>query len=363
MEEYQNIRGIGEIKALVKEMDSIYQTREEEYQLREAAFQKRKAEVDLMLRKVEEKNGIAERERKALEKEQKLLEEQRAELSKNEQILKEQKEVLEERKMKLDEEESTLNLKKKLELEKVRNRTMALERMKEEYEHRLTLQDKGIEDVIPDETVDLSLYILKTEHEKALEELKKENEELKKERMRLLHKVLELSNGQQEEEKTVASEEEAIEKSETISEEIGTLEQFEEKEKIVQESTEPVEEVKEELTADILKRYLEKNEPKFQNLKIYHSDQGEQLSATFEGKVIRFLFADPPSFDIYAERKNSSRLRKALEKYNRDYPGVQFRYEEQEGKVYATGYFTNSILVYQLMERVKEIADCFRGGE
>ena len=195
MEEYRKIRDMEEVNALVKEMESIYQVREEEYQLREEAFQKRKMEVDLMLQKVEEKNTAAEKERNELEREQHLLDGQKMELARKEQEIREQEEALKERKAKLDDQESTLNLKKKLELEKIRNQTMALERVKEEYEHRLALQDKGIEDVAPTETTDLSAYMLKTEHEEALDELKKENAELKGERMRLLQKVLELSNG------------------------------------------------------------------------------------------------------------------------------------------------------------------------
>lgn len=297
------------------------------------------------------------------------------ELARKEQEIREQEEALKERKAKLDDQESTLNLKKKLELEKIRNQTMALERVKEEYEHRLALQDKGIEDVAPTETTDLSAYMLKTEHEEALDELKKENAELKGERMRLLQKVLELSNGNgqkpEEMQPFVSVEEETPGIQSASSEREESQGQYETAEnmtgKAVPESRQEVtgqpEEMQEELTAEILKRYLERNEPKFESLKIYHSDQGDQLSTILDGKSIRFLFAEPPSFDICAERKNSSRLRKTLEKYNQEYPGVQFRYEEMEGKVYATGYFTNSILVYQLMERVKEIADCFRGGE
>ena len=375
MEEYRKIRDMEEVNALVKEMESIYQVREEEYQLREEAFQKRKMEVDLMLQKVEEKNTAAEKERNELEREQHLLDGQKMELARKEQEIQEQEEALKERKAKLDDQESTLNLKKKLELEKIRNQTMALERVKEEYEHRLALQDKGIEDVAPTETTDLSAYMLKTEHEEALDELKKENAELKGERMRLLQKVLELSNGNgqkpEEMQPFVSVEEETPGIQSASSEREENQGQYETAEnmtgKAVPESRQEVtgqpEEMQEELTAEILKRYLERNEPKFESLKIYHSDQGDQLSTILDGKSIRFLFAEPPSFDICAERKNSSRLRKTLEKYNQEYPGVQFRYEEMEGKVYATGYFTNSILVYQLMERVKEIADCFRGGE
>lgn len=375
MEEYRKIRDMEEVNALVKEMESIYQVREEEYQLREEAFQKRKMEVDLMLQKVEEKNTAAEKERNELEREQHLLDGQKMELARKEQEIREQEEALKERKAKLDDQESTLNLKKKLELEKIRNQTMALERVKEEYEHRLALQDKGIEDVAPTETTDLSAYMLKTEHEEALDELKKENAELKGERMRLLQKVLELSNGNgqkpEEMQPFVSVEEETPGIQSASSEREESQGQYETAEnmtgKAVPESRQEVtgqpEEMQEELTAEILKHYLERNEPKFESLKIYHSDQGDQLSTILDGKSIRFLFAEPPSFDICAERKNSSRLRKTLEKYNQEYPGVQFRYEEMEGKVYATGYFTNSILVYQLMERVKEIADCFRGGE
>ena len=375
MEEYRKIRDMEEVNALVKEMESIYQVREEEYQLREEAFQKRKMEVDLMLQKVEEKNTAAEKERNELEREQHLLDGQKMELARKEQEIREQEEALKERKAKLDDQESTLNLKKKLELEKIRNQTMALERVKEEYEHRLALQDKGIEDVAPTETTDLSAYMLKTEHEEALDELKKENAELKGERMRLLQKVLELSNGNgqkpEEMQPFVSVEEETPGIQSASSEREESQGQYETAEnmtgKAVPESRQEVtgqpEEMQEELTAEILKRYLERNEPKFESLKIYHSDQGDQLSTILDGKSIRFLFAEPPSFDICAERKNSSRLRKTLEKYNQEYPGVKFRYEEMEGKVYATGYFTNSILVYQLMERVKEIADCFRGGE
>ena len=75
---------------------------------------------------------------------------------------------------------------------------------------------------------------------------------------------------------------------------------------------------------------------------------------------LRFLFTRPATFNIFAKRKNSTRLRKLLEQFNAQYPGVQFRYEEQEGGIYATGFFTNDIRPYELMERVKEICGCFR---
>lgn len=56
----------------------------------------------------------------------------------------------------------------------------------------------------------------------------------------------------------------------------------------------------------------------------------------------------------------SRALDKLLVRLNTQHPGVKFYYDEQEHRVYASGYFSNTMSPERLMEKVHEVSDCFR---
>ena len=116
----------------------------------------------------------------------------------------------------------------------------------------------------------------------------------------------------------------------------------------------------EELTASVLNRYLVKNEPKYISAEIKHSEEGEQLHVNINNLDYVFLFSSPAAFDISAPKKKSRALDKLLVRLNTQHPGVKFYYDEQEHRVYASGYFSNTMAPDSLMEKVHEVSDCFR---
>lgn len=116
----------------------------------------------------------------------------------------------------------------------------------------------------------------------------------------------------------------------------------------------------EELTASVLNRYLVKNEPKYISSEIKHSEEGEQLHVNINNLDYVFLFSSPAAFDISVPKKKSRALDKLLVRLNTQHPGVKFYYDEQEHRVYASGYFSNTMAPDCLMEKVHEVSDCFR---
>ena len=116
----------------------------------------------------------------------------------------------------------------------------------------------------------------------------------------------------------------------------------------------------EELTASILNRYLARNEPKYISSEIRHSEDGEQLHVNINNLDYVFLFSQPAAFDISSPKKKSRALDKLLVRLNTQHPGVKFYYDEQEHRVYASGYFSNTMSPERLMEKVHEVSDCFR---
>lgn len=335
---------------------AIFAEREKEFQLREQAFEEKEKNLKALLQHITS--------------EKKELEEQREEIKTRQAALEDDREVLHNRSLELEEQERGLKvqqehfqewekdqlMKYNLELEQVRNEEMKLKRLTDDYNYRISLLEPGVAEVLqsPVPAVDLDSYISIDEHnhrirleEEKVQNFMKERDELKatikemqKERRKLLNKIVELRSSQT---------------AETCEPEIRGREETKE--------TQPagaVSETEEELTAHVLQSYLKKNRSDFEELEIRHSEDGELLYAKSRGLAYHFLFVEPSTFDISTERKNSSRLRRQLETCNEKFPGVQFRYDEAERRVYATGYFTNQLKAYELMKRVQEIADCFR---
>lgn len=126
------------------------------------------------------------------------------------------------------------------------------------------------------------------------------------------------------------------------------------------QTEEPAEEIsREELTANVLKGYLEKHDPAVQP-EIRHSERGEQLHMEAKNLAYVFLFQDGIiQFEVSAKRKESRALKEKLERMNREVPGIQFQYDREEGCVFAGGYLTADMTPGQAMERVGEVAGRF----
>lgn len=348
----------------------IFEERESEFKMREDAFREKEANLQALVKHISTEKEVNERNRNDIEKIKATLNQQKEEQAEKQAELEEKLEMLKAERIALEKQEKNQIMKYNLQLEQVRNDRMKLERLTADYEYRMSLVDHGIAEEVHDiESINLDQYVSVEEHEKQmcslkessehnlivlntkLETLLKENKELKetvqemqRERTKLLHKIMELQSSKEDSQ----TEDENVPKAVALGVSKKT------------ELEESVPEVDEELTARVLQSYLRKNEPQFDKLEIRHSEDGELLYGEKRGLEYHFLFTEPAAFDISAARKKSSGLRKRLETYNEKFPGVQFRYDDAEKRIYATGYFTNRLKVYELMQKVQEIANCFQ---
>jgi hypothetical protein len=344
----------------LQQMRLIFEKREEEYLLRDEAHQEKDTALQRMLEELGREKSRLEKWEKELNGQQEERKLQEQELSKQFEELNNLKNELHEREEKLGNQEKNRIMKYNLMLENVRNEEMRLKRLTGDYDYKLSLMDKGMVEALQckSEEVDLSKFILRTEHEESNAESNRKIEALQSERANLLKKILEL-NAKVEEFQTEREANISGSHKKEVPENEDSTNLDDNHDKELQDTNRPGLESQEELTAEVLRKYMERNETEFENLSIRHSDAGEQLRAECSGLQYRFLFTKPAQFDIFAERKKSSRFKKILAEFNNEYPGVQFRYEDQEGGVYATGYFTYEMKPYELMERVKEISSCF----
>lgn len=351
---------------------AIFAEREKEFQLREQAFEEKEKGLKALLKHITSERKELEGQREELKTRQKALEEDREVLNSRSLELEEQEQGLKARQEHFEEWEKDQLMKYNLELEQVRNEEMKLKRLTDDYNYRVSLLEPGVAEALqsPVAAVDLDSYISIDEHnhrirlaEEKAQGFMKEREELKatvkevqkerdgleatikemqKERGKLLDKIVELRSSQ--------TAEACVPETKSRG---GTKE------------TQPagaVPETEEELTAHVLQSYLKRNRTDLEELEVRHSEDGELLYAKGRGLTYHFLFVEPSTFDISTERKDSTRLRRQLETCNGKFPGVQFHYDEAERRVYATGYFTNQLKAHELMDRVQEIADCFRQG-
>lgn len=336
-------------ETFLKKLQQISKEREKEFQMREEAYLEKNAQLQKLLKSVTQQKGELEKQRGELERKGREIREMQERMEGREAGLRKAEEELRQRQEQTDRKEQELYMKYNLEIENARNEDMKLKRMVSEYEYKLSLLDNGlmqdIQEIQKGPAADPSEYIPVPDHEAAMEALRAQIKELEADKEAL---------------------EKQVEGLET--ERIGLLKNIMDKgvetdarirDREEDPSVEKTGERQEELTAEVLKNYLIKNEKRFSDVRIHHSDEGEQLHARQGGLQYRFLFSRPATFDIFAFRKNSSRLRKILETCNMKHPGVQFRYDGQEGAAYASGFFTNDIAPYDLMSKVEEIGDCF----
>lgn len=333
---------------ILEEIRQVFQKRELEFQKREESYEKRKQQTQKLLEALTEQKKDLENMKSRLEQKSQRLEEQEQQQNERLKEIERREQALNEQTRLLEEKEKDLYVEQNLEIEKVRNEQMKLQRLTDEYEYKISLVDNGIFSDPKEESSSFS--ISDSNKNELLEKLNKMSDEITKkdetistlqvERRNLLQLLMEKNNNDKTEENCVQQ------RAETNNPQ--------EQEEIPEEHID-----QEELTAENLKRYLERNRPAFKNLQIRHSDNGEQLHADGNGLKYTFVFTTPASFDLVAYRRKSGRIRELIEKFNQKYPGVQFRYDTNEQAVYASGYFTVEMSPEELMQKVDEIETCF----
>ena len=377
-------------KQYLEEMQRIFA-------VREATHQKRKQEYEQKSRDLQKIQTELGRQYQSLEGQKQELAEQEAAHRKEQEALQREKQDFEQTKKLYEGQQQELLMKSRLELEQLRNERMEAEDLKREYEYQIGQQECGIPPSLPD----LSAYVPKLEYEavkqerdtlfqektqfqqtqcEELTQLREENQhltiqleqkelllkQLGEERTSLLKKLLESKQEppqEPEKERDVLPQVETEpDSAEVIPEEMDAAEENEWRQRPLRVSVKEQEITREELTATVLQKYLQNNQPEFEQLEIRHSEEGEQLHGEVGKLSYAFLFfEDLIQFDISAKRKGGRELEEKLERLGKKVPGVQFQYSKGDGRVYASGFLTKELTPKQAMKQVFEIADYFRG--
>lgn len=332
----------------LREIEEVFQERNELYKSWEERIEERKKEL------LEREEKVRASERASAEREEKIMEEQQR-LAEKKKGIEELLSIQEKNKVELEEKSKHI-IREKIDLEKKKNQYLSMDTCREkDTENSVCLED----------------YILRTEVEKnyvTIEEHQRQIKEVKEEAFheafnRALSVVVPndsktysqvLEKADRETEETYAGKEE-VQREEAEEE----AEQVVEEEFYLDEDETELTEVKEELTASVLKTYMEKNPSGFTFPEILHSEGEDQLRVTRGTLEYRFIFDNPCYFDIIAERKEGKRLRNIITQLNQEYPKVKFRFND--GKIVATTYFSNKMPAHELISEVEEISQLFKG--
>ena len=342
-----------------QDLNEIYKERELLFKQREQDYLKQKIALTNLMEVIKKEKGELEKTAEELErKQEELRKEEEYQQSWYQQICEEKKQMDKEREqIKIEKEDlnakkDAIEVKFQIQIEKAKNTEILANQRKEEYEHKLNMLGLVLDaDGKPG-----------TESTKFFESLLGGTEDVEKlqgleaEKNRLLNLV---SNISQEKEIPVESEqgEEDVLNFGTDEEEeyIPTFGQKKSEQEIDVED-----EVFEELTAPILQKYLAGSEVKYISSEIRHSEEGEQLHANINNLDYVFLFSQPAAFEISVPKKKSRALDRLLIRLNTQHPGVKFYFDENDSRVYASGYFSNTMIPENLMKKVHEVSDCFR---
>lgn len=297
----------------LRQAREIFEEREREYQLREMDLIKKQETLN---RKLEEMAA----DRKSLDKRlydlkevqtrmqelEKNMKEREQDLVKKEAAFSTEKANLLEKEKELTVRENEVSMKYNLALERTRNEEMKLKRIREEFEYKLSLLDSGqIKELLENEKK-FEIYEECDEPQQCVEEC---------------------INGEE------------IEKEECTK-------------------------VIEELTATVLKKYMEKNENILRELCIKHSEKGEILcakgnSVEYYSMEYSFIFTNPICMEVSTERKYSSRLRKRLKEFNQKYPEIQFSYDTAEKRAIAECFFDNTLTPQEVVKKINYVTEFF----
>lgn len=384
-----------------QDLNEIYKEREQLFQQREQDYLKQKLALTNLLETIKkEKSKLEETAEIQTRKQEELRKEEEHQQSWYRQICEEKKQMEKEREQ-LKKDEAELNVQKdaievkfQIQIEKAKNTEILANQRKEEYEHKLNMLGlvldadgkPGTESTKFFESLLGRTDSVNTEEMQALED---KNQSYQKQIQKYEQQIVEMTEKQEQlqEEKTQLSEE--LQKTESeknrllellsnLSKEEEIQEEDEEEEDVPNFGTEEEEyiptfgqnpseqemdvedEVFEELTAPILQKYLAGNEAKYISSEIRHSEEGEQLHANINNLDYAFLFSQPAAFEISTPKKKSRALERLLVRLNTQHPGVKFYFDENDNRVYASGYFSNTMTPENLMKNVHEVSDCFR---
>lgn len=386
-------------------LEQLYAEREEEYRKREETFTGRQEILRSREQAVKEKETQLKQELEELER-------KRTDLEALEAELKKQGKELEEAREDLEEEKGRSLLEVNVMRGETRNMELRAQRLCEEYEAKLALLDGDVAELLKNPVLpDKGDFISREEHDRAIgelaseyERLQSENQELTKEKAELIRKLLYSRKeadvpdpGVQtpppvsvppgdilfpDTDQMPGAKADAWIQPDTggttgdgITSDTGISSEPGADTGIPPESgTEagmpsgPGTEAEEELTAEVLCRYLDKQMPQG-TAEVRHASDTDQVHMQMQGLRYVFVFGKPCYFDIAAKRKNSRELtggrfkKGLLDTYNERFPGVTFRYQEETQEVVATGYFTDSMRPEELLAQIGTIADCFAQKE
>lgn len=393
---------------LYRDLNEIYQEREKLFQQRERDYLEQKKTLNNLLESIKQEKETLNQKGQELKKQQEELHKEEQNQQTWYQQLCEEKKQLERDKEELNKKEKefetakdSMEVRYQVQIEKAKNMEIQAKQSKETFEHKLDMlglvldadgkpggeatkffesllggMNKWNEEELQSLEEENKAYENESRNLKEeLEELNKKSKQLEEENNRLQSEKEQLSEEVKriEAEKnrllalvsSISQKKKEVEEPEREEEDVpnfGTEETYIPTFGRKQEQRESQREkpVFEELTASVLNRYLVKNEPKYISAEIKHSEEGEQLHVNINNLDYVFLFSSPAAFDISAPKKKSRALDKLLVRLNTQHPGVKFYYDEQEHRVYASGYFSNTMAPDSLMEKVHEVSDCFR---
>ena len=403
---------VTEKSSFLENMNKMYEDREAIFEKREQEYQKQKKTLSVMLGQIQQEKDRLLQQAKEQESLQKELNEKQEMLQGwyDEEV--QTRKTLEANKKEYEEEKQHFLVQSRMELELAKNEKIKAQQVKEAFEHQLSVVELLLNQQGEDGTKVIEFFhsFMEGQSTKETDEMGSENERLKSENLQLQEQnaglAKQLEHLQEEKEMLEEENEELADTTAHFEQErkkllglIAKLQRSGQK-KEVQATKEPSKEVPgetinsvdweepvwesveveredqdnmaeemaaqmkeqevvyEELTATVLQSYLQKNERRCEQMEIRHSEDCEQLHFTMNGLNYAFLFSSPAAFEVSAPRKNGRVLQKVLAKMNEKYPDVKFQYED--GSVYATGYFMNTIRPERLMERVHVISDCFK---
>lgn len=328
----------------LREIEEVFQERNELFKSWEERIEERKKEL------LEREEKVRASERESAEREQKLIKEQQ-QLEEKKKSVEELLSMQEKNKAELKEKSKNI-IREKIDLEKKKNQYLSMDTCTEkDTENRVCLEDYILRIEVEKN------YVTIEEHQRQMKEVKEKafNEAftmIMQNHSQVCSSVLKKADG---EIKEAYADKEEVQYEQSKEE----VEQAEEEEFYLDEDETEVSEVKEELTASVLKNYMEKNPSGFTFPEILHSEGEDQLRVTRGTLEYRFIFDNPCYFDIIAERKEGKRLRNIITQLNQEYPKVKFRFND--GKIVATTYFSNKTPAHELISEVEEISQLFKG--
>jgi len=366
MDDYKNSQKPSE---LLEKMQRVFEERDAEYQKRNEEFQNRQSLLDSLESKISQQKEDVDAKRVALEEKEATLETQINSVNRREAQNKQRASELDEEKAKIEQMKQDLILEQKLTLEDLKTQKMAAEREYNELQREKSMIKNGVN---PD--VDLNRYIRKEfvemdyilrselkskylphkEHDEIVANLKAQLSNALREKTELFRKMISASKEQQTPEIKEGNDPVGIKKDngEEDTEHNSASSEL--------EHMEVKDETKEELNAEVLYRYLQKNAHGLSDIEIYHAMDGDQIKAQSGRISYRFVFDAPCYFDLSVDRKENRKTKQVIEELNHSakYSEVKFKY--QDGKVWVTGYFTSDATPYKLMSYVENLTkDCF----